>query len=172
MRSGEPELKAAVSIAEMSRMCSLSRSRFYQLLNDGVFPEPMRNGETGRPYYDSAKQEVCLRVRRTNCGINGRPVLFYCQRPMQVRQLTELPHKAANRCQKPKTTTHVPPSDPVIEQLRHGLEQLGMKQISDDRIRTALAEEHPDGYRNVDPATLLRSVFRSLRRQIKPDNVT
>ena len=36
----QTSLKAAVSISEMSEMCRLSRSRFYSLVEAGVFPKP------------------------------------------------------------------------------------------------------------------------------------
>jgi len=61
----------------MSRLCGLSRARFYQLLADGVFPAPKRNATTHRPYYDPDGQAACLKVKATNCGINGQPILFY-----------------------------------------------------------------------------------------------
>src|SRR5271168_1951388 len=71
--------KAAVTVAEMARMVGLSRSRFYQLIGS-AFPQPERQPGTGRPIYTAALQEVCLEVRRRNCGIDGKPVLFYARR--------------------------------------------------------------------------------------------
>src|SRR6202035_4331102 len=74
------EMKAVVTVAEMARMCGLSRSRFYQLVGT-AFPQPERQPGTGRPIYTEALQKVCLEVRRRNCGIDGKPVLFYARRP-------------------------------------------------------------------------------------------
>lgn len=173
MKNDEPQqLKAAVTIAEMSRMCGLSRSRFYQLLNEGVFPEPMRNAETGRPYYNSEQQEICLRVRRTNCGVNGVAVLFYSHRPVQVPTIRKPRQSQSSPGDRRTNGVQMPSSDPLINQLRHGLEQLGLKEVADARIRSAIAEEYPDGHKDVDMASLLRSVFRRLKRQDSPDNVT
>src|SRR3990172_12381757 len=76
----EIRTKAIVSVAEMARMCSLSRARFYQLVKEGVFPPPLYNIETKRPFFTEDMQEVCLEVRRRNCGINGKPVMFYARR--------------------------------------------------------------------------------------------
>src|SRR5437588_11490898 len=73
------ETKAAVTVAEMARMVGLSRSRFYQLIGT-AFPEPERQPGTGRPIYTEELQRVCLEVRRRNCGIDGKPVLFYARR--------------------------------------------------------------------------------------------
>src|SRR6516165_11831748 len=77
--SDEFQTKAAVSVAEMARMVGLSRSRFYQLIGT-AFPEPERQKGTGRPVYTEELQKVCLEVRRRNCGIDGKPILFYARR--------------------------------------------------------------------------------------------
>src|SRR5947209_7991692 len=78
--SAEEPTKIAVSVAEMARMVGLSRARFYQLQQAGVFPKPDRDADTGRPFYPEEQQQVCLEVRRRNCGVNGKPVLFYARR--------------------------------------------------------------------------------------------
>src|SRR5262245_5524583 len=77
--SEQNETKAAVTVAEMARMVGLSRSRFYQLIGS-AFPEPERQRDTGRPIYTEELQNVCLEVRRRNCGIDGKPILFYARR--------------------------------------------------------------------------------------------
>src|SRR5271156_6193222 len=78
--SVQVQTKAVVSVAEMARMCGLSRARFYQLVEAGVFSPPLYRIDTKRPFFNQEMQEVCLEVRRKNCGINGRPVLFYARR--------------------------------------------------------------------------------------------
>ena len=77
-------------------MCGLSRQRFSQLVKAGVFPEPLRDGATGRPYYDGPGQEACLEVRRRNCGANGRVVLFYARRQPPIA-LYVSPHHAGHQ---------------------------------------------------------------------------
>src|SRR5438105_4582614 len=78
--SGEFVTKAVVSVSDMARMVGLSRARFYQLVKSGAFPSPNIEPTTKRPYYSQDKQQVCLEVRRRNCGIDGKPVLFYSRR--------------------------------------------------------------------------------------------
>src|SRR4051812_10838006 len=78
--------KTAVTVAEMARMLGLSRSRFYQLIGT-TFPEPERQSETGRPIYTEELQQICLNVRGRNCGIDGKPVLFYARRPVAAPSL-------------------------------------------------------------------------------------
>src|SRR5580658_10424153 len=72
--------KIVVSVTDLARMTGLSRARFYQLVRAGTFPAPDREANTGRPCYGEDKQRLCLEVRRRNCGINGKPVLFYSRR--------------------------------------------------------------------------------------------
>jgi hypothetical protein len=72
--------KTAVSISEMARIVGLSRQRFHQLIQAGVFPAPLYDIATRRPFYNEEMQQTCLEVRRRNCGINGKAVLFYSRR--------------------------------------------------------------------------------------------
>ena len=65
----------------MARMVGLSRSRFHQLIGT-TFPWPLYSVSTRRPFYDEELQKCCLEVRRRNCGIDGKPVLFYSRRPV------------------------------------------------------------------------------------------
>ena len=49
--------KTAISVTEMSKDLGLSRARFYQLLNQGIFPKPLYSEETKRPFYDLELQK-------------------------------------------------------------------------------------------------------------------
>ncbi|MHB8974059.1 MAG: hypothetical protein ACYC4N_26790 [Pirellulaceae bacterium] len=75
----QPRTKAIVTITEMARMVGLSAARFRQLMRT-TFPSPLYSVATRRPFYPEDMQVICLKVRRRNCGIEGRPVLFYCRR--------------------------------------------------------------------------------------------
>jgi len=152
-------------------MLGLSRARLYQLMRDGVFPKPTRVNEGGRPFFNREQQEQCLQVRRTNRGIDGRPILFY-----SMRSRPTVPDPARNRRrQQPRQGTHPRHAeqgrDSTITELRHGLTQLGQAEITDRAIRDLLADEYPDGHSDVDSAELLRTVFEQLNRQNPPDNV-
>src|SRR5258708_4026225 len=111
--SEQQETKAAVSVAEMARMVGLSRSRFYQLIGT-AFPQPRRHPQTGRPIYTEELQQVCLEVRRRNCGIDGKPILFY------ARRLVSAPSKP--RAPKPK----LEPKGKDVSALVDGLNALGL----------------------------------------------
>src|SRR6478736_5302516 len=74
------QTRAAVTVAEMARMVGLSRARFYQLIGT-AFPHPLYDVATRRPVYTEEFQLTCLEVRRRNCGIDGKAILFYVRRP-------------------------------------------------------------------------------------------
>src|SRR5437660_3021948 len=78
--TGDIVTKAAVSVTEMARMVGLSRARFYQLVKKGTFPPADQDTATNRPCYLEEKQRQILEARRRNCGVDGKPILFYCRR--------------------------------------------------------------------------------------------
>jgi hypothetical protein len=151
-------LKEVVTCAEMARMCGLSRSRFYGLVQEGIMPEPSRQKDTNRPFYTREQQRQCLLVRKTNCGVNGKAVLFYAQRRSEGMMPARRPTPV-----RPQRTAARP--DPVLVELQHGLAQLGMSEIAEARIKNVLLSAFPDGYRNVSPPQLLMAVFRRLREE-------
>jgi hypothetical protein len=150
------QTKTVVSVAEMARMCGLSRARFYQLVNEGVFPSPLYRIETKRPFFNQDMQEVCLEVRRHNCGLNGRPVLFYARR-LGVPML------------KAKTTP--PKNSHKHADLIEGLRLLGLTTVTAAQVEGALERCMPNGKSGLDDETVLRSVFLHLKRQNSSDNV-
>ena len=168
MRQEEPH-KEVVTVTEMARMCRLSRARFYQLTGEGIFPEPSRNEQTGRPFFDRSQQEQCLLVRRLNRGANGKAVIFYgcrLQPPPQTKRkrkqfpISRSPKKGQKR------------QDPVVAELRHGLSQLGLTNLADADVCRALTKAYPDGHRDVESAELLRAVFGVLQRRDSTDKLS
>jgi hypothetical protein len=154
--SVQVQTKAVVSVAEMARMCGLSRARFYQLVNEGVFPPPLYRVETRRPFFTQEMQETCLEVRRRNCGINGKPVLFYARRlgaPMT----------------KPKTTP--PKNSHKHADLIEGLRALGLTTVRCSDVEAAIQQNFPNGRSGIDHETVLRTVFLHLKRQNSSDKV-
>ena len=143
--------KVAVTVAEMSRMCGLGRSRFYQLIGT-AFPHPVYDVSTRRPFYNQELQQVCLEVRRRNCGIDGKPILFYA--------------KPINR--KPsakKTTSKVVPVSGHAD-LIEGLRALGMNANA-AQVTEAINTLYPSGLNGVDSSSTLRAVFIHLQAKEK-----
>lgn len=147
----DTELKAAVTVAEMSRMAGLSRARMYQLMGK-AFPKPSRD-ETGRPYFDEDQQRTILEVRRRNCGVDGKPILFYAPRNSVA------PSRTMKRRAKPKTTITTQHSE-----ISDGVRALGLV-VTDAQVNAAIKESFPDGIEMVDSGDVIRTVFLSIQRK-------
>ena len=157
------QTKAAISIAEMARAVGLSRARFYQLMGT-TFPWPVYSVSNHRPYYDQKMQNLCLEVRRRNCGIDGKPVLFYAKRI-----------GTTNPIRKSRKTAPPPSPPPKIEpghdDILDGLRSLGLATATLPQVTDAVRELFPGGVNNENRGQVLRAVFLRLRRQDTADNV-
>lgn len=154
--SAEFTTKSAVSVTEMAAMVGLSRARFYQLVKDGKFPTPDYEGDEGRPYYSEEKQRQCLEVRRRNCGIDGKAILFYSRRrDVGVTRIKPQPAK--------KTTDQ-------HTALLDGLKSLGLVATA-AQVDAAVKELYPNGMVGIDQGEVIRAVFLRIRRQNSGDSV-
>lgn len=154
------ETRAIVTVSEMARMVGLSRARFYQLQKAGVFPPPFYNPATKRPFYDESLQEVCLEVRRKNCGANGKPVLFYARYRLSV------PSKPKKQAGPPITKG----KDKNIAALLDGLNSLGLTTATAAQVETVTKELYPNGTNGIDQGEVLRMVFLEIRRRFTAGN--
>ena len=150
------QTKAAVTVSEMARMVGLSRARFYQLMNAGVFPQPVYDVATRRPIFVEELQKICLEVRRRNCGVNGRPVLFYskgAEHPLgrQKKRKTKRKQRHAG--------------------LIASLQELGLADVTEQQVQSAINSLFPSGTGETDDGQVLRQVFLHLKRQNSTDNV-
>ena len=151
--------KTVVSVAEMARMTGLSRTRFYQLVNEGIFPSPVYDVATRRPYFNEEMQQVCMEVRKRNCGVNGKPILFYAQR----HPLGQQPKPV----KKPKAE---PKQKSLYLELLDGLRSLG-HEVTAAQVEPVVKELFPFGIQNVDCGEVIRSVFLRMKRQNSTDKV-
>ena len=143
--------KFAVSVASMAKMVGLSRARFYQLMEAGVFPRPERHAETGRPFFSEGQQKVVLEVRRRNCGVTGQAVLFY------ARRLPTGPTPTKPRAAKPESKAG-PHAD-----LLAALQALGLAGVTPSQVADAVGESFPNGTVGVDEGEVVRAVFLRLK---------
>jgi hypothetical protein len=148
------QFKHAVTIAEMARMVGLSRSRFYQLIGKAM-PEPNRD-EAGRPYYTEEQQRTIIEVRRRNCGIDGKPILFYAPR-------NSIPSSSPRRPSKKQV------NDQHVE-IVDGVRALGLP-VNVAQVDAVIKELFPAGVGGVDQGEIIRQVFLSLKRRDSSDNV-
>jgi hypothetical protein len=152
MRDQTVSTKAVVTVSEMARMVGLSRARFYELVEAGVFPTPVYDVSTRRPLYDQKLQETCLTVRRKNLGINGRPVLFYAR---GHRAMTPAVKPSKPPVAKPKPTA-------AHADLLDGLGALGLV-ATPAQVAEAVATLYPAGVNCTDRGQVLRAVFLRLK---------
>ena len=141
------ELKAAVTVSEMARMLGMSRSRFYQLMGS-TFPSPIRD-DNGRPYFDEEGQRTCLEVRRRNCGIDGKPILFYAPR-----------NSITPRSRLAKKATPKPKVDDRVAAVLAGVQALGQPATT-KQVEAALQTLECD---RLNEAELIRRVFLHIRK--------
>ena len=146
--------RAAVSVSEMARMCAMSRSRFHDLIRDGVMPQPIYCVRTRRPFFDLRLQAVCLEVRATNTAVDGRYVMFYRERGV-TRQAAR-PRRIAERQEAGSMPRHAA--------LLDGLRALGMTDATESGVDAAVRACFPSGAAGEDQGQVLRSVWQHLRR--------
>ena len=152
--------KTVVSVAEMARMVGLSRARFYQLVKEGIFPCPLYHVATRRPFFDEEMQAICMEVRKRNCGMNGKPILFYSPR----HPLGQQPRPV----RKPKAE---PKQNGQYADLLDGLRALGLESVTVAQVEPVIKELFPKGIQNLDSGEVIRGVFLRLKRQNTTDKV-
>ena len=149
--------KAVVSVTEMARMVGLSRARFYQLVKRGTFPAADQDQLTKRPCYFEATQRLILEARRRNCGVDGKPILFYSRR------------RDLGQTKAPPRPTKQPKNNPFAD-LIDGLGQLGVTATV-AQVEPLVKELFPSGTDGVAPGEVIKAVFLRIRRQNSGDSV-
>ena len=149
----EPK-KAAISIREQAFLVGLSRQRFMMLAKAGVFPLPLYDVASRRPFYSEELQAQCLEVRKKNMGINGKVVMFYARRPTG----TTTPSKAKKAIGKPTG------SDRYAD-IVDGLKALGLATVTTKQVAEVVGQLFPQGTAAVDPGETIRAVFVHLHRK-------
>ena len=148
----ENSLKSVCSVTAMAKKLILSRSRFYDLLNQGVLPRPVNCPGTNHLFYTLELQQQCLQVKQTGIGVNGQPVLFYLPRK----------HKAARK----KCADDINP-DYFTMRLFGLLKNMGAA-LSKSQLRTTLKKMYPNGLPEwpIDQAEL-KKIFNYARGENK-----
>jgi len=152
MSASELPLKAAVSVSVMCELCSISRSRWYEMVASGVFPKSIRLPSMKRPVYDRSLQEKCLEIRATGIGMNGAPVVFN-RKPKKVGQV------------KTKLKPTVVPQ-PDHADLLDALKELGLATTA-QAVNEAVTALYPKGLAGIDQGDVVRKVFLHLQTKKK-----
>ena len=141
-----PVLKPIISVTQMANLLQLSRARFYQLLEQGIFPQPIYDLRTHRPMYDAKLQMACLGVRETGIGANNQYMLFYSPRKKEVQ--------LRNSKKRIKTI-------PVHKEFTETLNSMGLDCTVKD-VSAAISELYPEGVGEMDHGVVIRDLFRFL----------
>jgi predicted DNA-binding transcriptional regulator AlpA len=151
MAAHDPSVKAAVSVSEMAEMCEISRSRWYELVDAGVFPAPVVLLPIKRPVYDRAMIEKCLQIKQTGIGLSGSPVVFNRKR----KWAWPTKHKA-KPVAKEKTL------DPNLEPIFDAVKALGLTTTL-QAVTDAVAVLYPTGIDGQDQGDVIRKTFLYLQ---------
>ena len=154
MTAQQLSTRAAVSVTEMAAMCELSRSRFYALMQAGVFPTPVQKEPAKRPVYVRELIEKCLEIRRFGVGLDGRIVVFNRKR----RQASVVRPRQRGSVATPP---HDSPYAPVIA----GLKSLGLLDVTDSQVEPIMAELFPGGINGHDLGEVIRRLFLALKKK-------
>ncbi len=141
----ETPMKAVVTVAAHCRQLQRSRSQFYWHVRKGTFHEPLRLESNNRPYFTASMVEDNLQVRQTGVGVNGEYVLFYERQP-----------KGDKPTENKRRSNH--------SALIQGLKSLGLAAVTSEQVESALAVCFPSGTTGQDENTVLRVVFRHMKR--------
>lgn len=144
--------KAAISIKEQAALVGLSRQRFMQLVKAGVFPAPLYDVASKRPFYSEELQAQCSEVRRRNLGINGTVVMFYARRPTGM-----------NPTPKPKKVQPAAIDVAALADIVHGVRELGLAAATNAQVRNTVGQLYPQGIAGVDLGVVVGKVFEYLR---------
>ena len=143
----EKSRKAVVSVVAMADMLGLSKSRFYALIQSGIFPQPVRHESCKRPVFDADLQQKCLEIRQTGIGHNGEPVLFNRKRRKPTQP-------------KPRQDHH--PISEEHAELVEALKSLGLTATAEE-VQATVGELFPSGCSGIDKGEVVRRVFLHLR---------
>lgn len=135
----ETNMKAVVSVAEMCKQLSMSRSQFYFHVKRGTFHAPLYLPNK-RPYYTASMVDDNLKARATGITVAGEYVIFYERQTM------------ASDAKQDHSS------------LIDGLRLLGLNSITNEQIGSALAQCYPKGIVGLDESSVLRVVFKHLKR--------
>ena len=141
----------------MAELLQLSRSRLYQLVEQGVLLKPVYLVANKRPVYTKEMAVRNLQVKQSNVGINRSIVMFYSVTP-------------ATKQTKIRQTTKQPKEQPVVSSNKHTdlietLEALGLENVTSSQIDSAIAHCFSDGTLEVSEDEILREVFRHMNRR-------
>ena len=144
-----------INISTMAKLLNLSRSRLYQLIDQGVLLKPVHLLNNKRPVYTREMAVRNIEVKNNNVGINGEIVMFYSARTT--------PNKLKKSVKK-SIVQKVITSDKHADMI-DALESLGLENITASKIDSAIQKCFKNGTENISEDDILTEIFRYLKCQ-------
>lgn len=141
-----------INVSTMAKMLYISRSRLYQLIEEGILLKPLRVEKSKRPVYSRKMIIRNLEVKKNNVGVNGTIIMFYAQRS----------NPNVKSVSKPSMKQ---PVQENYKALIDDLELIGLPDISMVDVESAIKICFPNGTDGVSEDEILTVVFRHLKRQ-------
>ena len=151
-----------VSINQLCSLMGISRSRYYQILSEGLILPPVYAPDSKRPYFTRELAMKNLTVKKNNIGVNGKICIFYNSNRSPISS----PKINTKNNEKKKNTTN------KNTDLLDGLNALGLVNVKPTQVDDALNKCFPNGTDNVDEGEILRQVFCQISKQNSTDNVS
>ena len=140
--------KQFISVTEMARNLNLSRSRFYQLMEQGFFPKPLIDERTKRPYYTLELQQQCLECRQSGVGVDGSILMFYSSGKKET----------ISHSKKKKQV------NPITKELGEILNSMGIETAFNE-VQKALDKLYPNGTEGMDQGIITRELYRYFKEK-------
>jgi len=142
---------AAITVSQMAEMCEVSRSRWYELVDAGVFPAPVVLLSIKRPVYDRNLIQKCLEIKETGISLGGWPVVWN-----RKRTKTSPTKQKATPPAKGRT------ADPLIEPIFDAVKALGLTTTM-QAVTDAVAANYPTGIADQGQGDVIRKTFLYLQ---------
>lgn len=150
------KLRAVCSVSQMASALDHSRARFYQLQREGIYPPPIYNIRTRRPFFDTRLQQICQEVRETGIGWMGQYVLFYAPR----NNITNSSQKGSSA-----RTGRKSGRNSQYQELVETLNCMGLETTS-VQVQEAVETLYPEGMKHEDQGVVIREIFRFLKKRL------
>jgi hypothetical protein len=148
-----------LSINQLCSLMGISRSRYYQLISEGLILPPVQS-DSKRPYFTRELALKNLEVKKNNIGVNGKICIFY-----------NCISSSISSAKKPVKKDNKKQTNNKYDDLIIGLNSLGIQNIKPDQVDDAIKKCFPDGTGQVDEGEVLKQVFCLIRAQNSTDNL-
>ena len=135
-----------INVSTMAKHFCLSRSRLYQLVDQGVLLKPVYLLNNKRPVYSREMAVRNIEVKNSNVGINKEVIMFYSARdPMTIK---------TKKITKKSSSQKIVSPDKHVD-LIDALESLGLESITSSQIDSAIQKCFKHGIENVSEDYIL-----------------